>query len=209
MALKPIRSILTLSFIVVLFATFLPVESVRALSGARLQTGDLPPLHVFVSQVKNGEAGELRGVYVPELFAARIVQQPGGNLEFVSPRQNIVTQFDLAAQVGSTGLLAHNYLMGENFSLLKKDQKFYLIFGDGQVLTYVVTEILRYQAFEPASISSSFVSLADNDLLTASELFTKVYDRPGNVIFQTCISRDGSLGWGRLFVIAELSAPQP
>ena len=205
MALKHLRSILTLSFIAILLATFVPVENVRAL-GRAPQTGDLPLLETFVSQLRNGHAGEVRGIYVPELLALRVVQQPSGDNEFVSPRQNIVTQFDLASSFGSTGLLAHNYLAGETFSLLEKNTEFYLIYGDGQISAFVITEILRYQALEPASTASRFVNLETNDLLTAPELFSEVYDRSGNVIFQTCISKGSDLGWGRLFVIAEPSS---
>ncbi len=201
MALKSIRSILTLSFILILFSTLIPTGSVQALS-SHFRTSRLPLLDTFVSQVKNGQADELRGVYIPEVFAARVVQQPTGKNEFVSPRQGIATQFGLASQLGSTGLLAHNYLAGESFSLLKEGQKFYLIYGNGRTSAFVVKEILKYRALEPTSTSSDFVDLENSGLLTASELFSKIYDRPGQVIFQTCISVEGNRAGGRLFVIA-------
>src|SRR5688572_15833156 len=108
MALKSLRSILVVSFIVLLLGMLLPAETVRAFS-ASPQLGDLPDLLRFVEQVKNGQAGELRGLYVPELFAIPVVQQPVGDHEFISPRHNILTQFSLASRFGSTGLLAHNY----------------------------------------------------------------------------------------------------
>lgn len=197
MALNSIRSILTLTLTLILFSTFIPTRIVRALSS------HLPALATFVSQVENGQADELRGVYVPELFAVRIVQQPTGNNEFVSPRQGILTQFGLASRLGSTGLLAHNYLAGERFVFLEKGQKFYLVYGNGRTSAFVVTEILHYQALEPTSTTSKFVDLENGGLLTASELFSNAYNRPGQVIFQTCISAEGNRSWGRLFVIAE------
>lgn len=202
MALKFIRSIPFLSLIFILSTTLIPMGSVRALND-QFNEADLPLLNEFVNQVKNGQAGELRGIYIPELLAARIVQQPANNNQFVSPRQNTVTQFGLASRVGSTGLLAHNYLAGERFFFLKENQKFYLVYGDGQVSAFVVTEILRYQALEPASTSSKFVGLESDDILLASELFSKVYDRDGDVVLQTCIEAEENLIWGRLFVIAE------
>ncbi len=208
MALKSIRSILAVSLILILSTSVIPVVSVQALSGYS-HTDSLPLLNEFVSQVKNGQAGELRGIYVPEILAARVVQQPKGNDGFVSPRQNIVTQFELAAQFGSTGLLAHNYLAGERFSLLEEDQKFYLIYGDGQISTFVVTEIQRYQALDPTSTSSEFIDLENRDSLTASQLFSKVYDKPGQVVFQTCISTGKNFSWGRLFVIAKPYSQKP
>ena len=207
MALKPIRSILILSFILILFSTLTPTGNVQAL-GNHFRTSPLPLLDTFVSQVKNGQTDELRGVYIPEILAARVVQQPTGNNEFVSPRQGIATQFGLASQLGATGLLAHNYLAGESFSLLEEGQKFYLIYGNGRTSAFVVTEILNYRALEPTSSSSDFVDLENGSLLTASELFSKVYNRPGQVIFQTCISNEGNPAWERLFVIAEPYSPK-
>src|SRR5688572_10073881 len=191
MAPKSIRSILILSFLITLFSALFPTGSVQARS-SHFGTSHLPLLDVFVSQIQNGQADELRGIYIPEILAVRVVQQPTGNNEFVSPRQGIATQFGPASQLGSTGLLAHNYLAGENFYLLEEGQKFYLIYGDGRTSAFVVTEILIYQALEPASASSNFADLENSGLLTASELFSKIYNRPGQVIFQTCISAEGN-----------------
>lgn len=202
MALKFNRSILVVSFIFVLITTLIPVGTVQALSG-QLYVSNLPLLDSFVAQITNGQADELRGIYVPEILAARVIQQPDGHPEFVSPRQNILTQFELASKFGSTGLLAHNDLAGERFFLLEKGRIFHLVYGDGQIAAFIVTEILRYQALEPNSTSSKFLDLKNNDLLTARELFLKVYGRSGQVIFQTCIAEGENLGWGRLFVIAE------
>lgn len=209
MALKSIRSLLASIFIFfTVSATLIPSYGVQALSGDS-SNGNLPLLNVFVSQVKNGQPDQVRGVYIPEILAAPVVQQPAGNNEFVSPRQNILTQFDLASKFGSTGLLAHNNLAGASFSQLETDQKIYLIYGDGQVSVFVVTKILRYRALEPNSTSSKFIDLNTNDSLKASEVFSKVYNRQGQVIFQTCISAGDELSWGRLFVIAEPYSPKP
>jgi hypothetical protein len=203
MALKSNRSILTVSFLFfILFTTLVPFDNTQALNNDP-QTGDLPLLDVFVSQIKNGQAEQLRGIYIPEILTAPVLQQPSGNDGFISPVQNIVTQFSLASKFGSTGLLAHNNLAGEGFSLLEKGQKLYLIYGDGQVSAFVVTDILRYRALNPMSTSSKFVDLNNNSRLTTPELFTKIYKRPGQVIFQTCISSGEEPSWGRLFVIAE------
>ena len=208
MALKSIRSLLASIFIFfTVSATLIPSYGVQALSGDS-SNGNLPLLNVFVSQVKNGQPDQLRGVYIPEILAAPVVQQPAGNNEFVSPRQNILTQFGLASKFGSIGLLAHNNLAGASFSQLETDQKIYLIYGDGQVSVFVVTKILRYQALEPNSTSSKFIDLNTNDSLKASEVFSKVYNRQGQVIFQTCISAGDELSWGRLFVTAEPYSPK-
>ena len=201
MALTSTRSILIVGFVLALFAALLPVGNVHALSQG--EETNLPSIDTFVSQVTNGQAGELRGIYIPELLAAPVVGQPSGDNDFVSPRQNVVTQFNLAAQFGATGLLAHNYLAGENLAALQHDQIFYLVYGDGRVAAFLIKEILRYQALEPESSYSRFVDLENNNILTTTELFTRVYNRPGKVILQTCISRENNLSWGRLFIIAE------
>jgi|SRR6266498_2545427 len=202
MALKSIRSIFTISFIAILCLTLIPTGNAHALTG-QFDSVDLPALDTFVEQVKNGQADEVRGVYIPDVLAALVVQQPAGMYGFVSPWQNIMTQFGLASKFGSTGLLAHNNLAGKSFVVLQNGQKFDLIYGDGKISTFVVSEILQFQALEPTSISSSFVDLESGDILTASELFTKIYDRPGQVILQTCIDADHNASWGRLFIIAK------
>jgi hypothetical protein len=201
MALTSARSILIVGLVLVLFTALVPIGNVHALSQG--EETELPSIDTFVSQVSNGQAGELRGIYIPAQLAALVVHQPAGDPDFVSPRQNVVTQFNLASQFGATGLLAHNYLAGENLAALQHDQIFYLVYGDGRVAAFLIKEILRYQALEPESSYSQFVDLANNDILTATELFTRVYDSPGKVILQTCIAREKNLSWGRLFIIAE------
>lgn len=209
MALKSVRPVLTSVFLFfVLFTALIPTYPVQSL-GNSPYSENLPLLNEFVSQIKNGQSDQLRGVYIPDILAAPVVQQSKGNNGFVSLKQNVVTQFGLASQFGATGLLAHNNLAGASFSQLETDQKIYLIYGDGQISTFVVTEILRYQALKPNSTSSKFIDLNTNDLLKASEVFSKVYDRQGQVIFQTCISKGDEPSWGRLFVIAEPYSLKP
>ena len=203
MALKSFSSMYSTCIMLLLFLISpIPTGDVQALPN-HPQTSNLDQLDVFSDQVRNGHASELRGVYIPEILTAQIVGQPEGRYEFVSPWPNFLTQFGLASRYGSIGLVAHNHLAGDGFSLLNEDQDVYLVYGDGEIRTYVVREILRYQALEPDSYSSDFKDLGTGSILTASELFLKVYDRPGMVIFQTCISTDTSSSWGRLFVIAE------
>jgi hypothetical protein len=203
MALKSIRSILNVSLLFfILFTTFVPLDSTRALNNGSA-IGNLPLLSALVSPLKDGQTDSVRGIYIPELLTAPVVQQPSGNHEFISTEENTLTQFDLASKFGSIGLLAHNYLAGARFSQLERGQKFYLIYGDGRMSAFVVTEILRYQALNPNSTSSKFVDLETNHLLTARDLFAKVYKRQGQVIFQTCIAAGQEPSWGRLFIISE------
>ena len=106
----------------------------------------LQEMNSFVDEIKNGQPGELRGIYVPEIIAARAVEQPSGMDAFISPWENVVTQFGMASKVGSTGLLAHNFLAGKNFAMLREGQKFFLVDGDGRISHFRVSQILRFQA---------------------------------------------------------------
>jgi hypothetical protein len=202
MPLRPVRFLLILSFLLSLISVCFPTDNVQALAGQNESSG-FPSLETFVEQVSNGKSGELRGVYIPDILAAPIVQQPAGMEDFVSPRQNVLTQFSLASRLGSTGLLAHNFLAGETFPLLAEGQEINLIHGDGSVSTYKVTAILRYQAIASGKTSSLFVNLDTHASISSASLFTQVYNRPGQVVFQTCIEAGGNLEWGRLFVIAQ------
>jgi hypothetical protein len=164
---------------------------------------DVPPLEVFIEQVTNGESGVLRGVYVPGVLAGWVAPQPDDEPGFVSAAENTLTQFGLASRHGSTGLLAHNYLAGKSFFLMEKGQGFYLIYGDGRVETFIVTDLMHFKALDPGSVRSNFIDLDQGGILSASRLFTRIYDNPGQVILQTCIDANGNASWGRLFIIAE------
>ena len=202
MAHQPIRTLLTFIFVSVLISALFPPRNVHALAGAADQP-DLPGLDTFVEQVSNGQTGQLRGVYIPGIQASAVVQQPAGMNGFVSPRQNVLTQFRLASKQGSTGLLAHNYLAGKSFEMLQPGQEIDLIDGRGNISTFTVTEILRYQALEPNSNVSTFIDLKDLNSISADNLFIKIYGRPGRLVLQTCIQAENNPSWGRLFVIAQ------
>ncbi|MDQ3004638.1 MAG: hypothetical protein M3R47_04550 [Chloroflexota bacterium] len=75
----------------------------------------LPDFTVFSQAVQNGKADSLRGVYVPNVLALPVVQQPSGNAGYVSSNDDQATQFAMASQFGNVGLLAHNYLSGKSF----------------------------------------------------------------------------------------------
>ena len=166
----------------------------------------LPTFVEFAKAVQNSEATVLRGVYVPDVLALPIIQQPTGNAGYVSSKLGEVTQFGMAAQFGNIGLLAHNHLSGSSFSQLAIGQEVRLVYGNGKVEYFVITEILQYQALQPTSPYSPFHNLNKDETLTAEQMFKRVYFGDRHVTFQTCIAKDGSSSWGRLFVIA---VPKP
>jgi hypothetical protein len=164
---------------------------------------NIPSLSSFIESVKDGNASMVRGVYVQGVMAYPIVQQPTGYPGYVSTESKVLTQFGMAAEVGNVGLLAHNYLAGANFTQLAMGQEVNLIYGDGHVESFTITDILRYQALDPYSPTSEFRDLNGQVTITASELFRQVYRGDRHVTFQTCIEANGNSSWGRLFIIAE------
>jgi len=162
----------------------------------------LPDFAEFTKTVQSSEANVLRGVYVPEVLALPVSQQPAGNSGYVSNKEGEVTQFGMAAQFGNVGLLAHNHLSGRLFSQLALGQEVRLVYGNGTVEYFVITQILQFQALEPTSQYSSFRDLTNDEMLTVEQVFKKVYRGERHVTFQTCIAGTESLSWGRLFVIA-------
>jgi len=166
-------------------------------------SSSLPAFSDFVAAVTDGSAGVVRGVYVPNLFAYKVVQQPSGKDAYVSGTKNVVTQFRMAAQYDVVGLLAHNYLAGASFSSLKVGQEVRLVYGDGQVAYYKITLIASYQAVSPSSASSDFIDLATNKTYTATQIFNQYYTGETHLTFQTCVAKDKEPSWGRLFIVAE------
>jgi hypothetical protein len=163
----------------------------------------LPDFRDFAQPVENGDVNTLSGVYVPNVLALPVIQQPSGDDGYVSNKDDQTTQFAMASQFGSVGLLAHNYLSGRFFSELAVGQEVRLVYGNGRVEYFVITEILRYQALEPNSQLSSFRSLDHSEILSAEQMFKRVYAGERHVTFQTCIAANGTVSWGRLFVVAE------
>ena len=101
------------------------------------------------------------------------------------------------------GLLAANYPSGRFFSELTVGQEVRLVYGDGKVEYFVGAKILRYQALEPNSQLSSFRNLDQPVVLSAEEMFKRVHAGEPHVTFQTCIAANGTVSWGRLFVVAK------
>lgn len=178
----------------------LPAQDVRAEAGA--DAAPPPPLPAFVASISGTDPFALRGVYADGHFALSVIQQPSKESGYVSRKPDSVTQFQLATLQGSIGLLAHNYLSGRFFSELQPGQTIELVYGNGNVKRFRVTAVLRYQALSPRDPRSSFVDLATHERMSAAQLFEKVYGIPGRLTLQTCISRDGDVNWGRLFVLA-------
>lgn len=167
------------------------------------EPGSLPTLFTFIESVKDGNPNSLRGIYVQNVMAFAIVQQPMGNPGYVSGDANVLTQFSIATEVGNIGLLAHNHLAGADFSQIKAGDTIVLVYGDGSTLAFVVSDIQQFQALSPLSPYSDFRDLESEAVISAEQLFNQVYRGDFHLTLQTCIENEGNLSWGRLFIIAQ------
>jgi hypothetical protein len=198
---KPFRFLIyTIEAASIMLSLFFTPASVLAQKHAEKS---LPNFSAFVESIRDGKAGVLEGVYVPRIFALPVVQQPIGNPGYVSQSPDVITQFEMAAEVGNIGLLGHNNLAGQEFTNLSLGDEVRLVYGDGKVEYFVVTQMLRYQALQPYSPYSKFRDLETSQTITAEELFRKVYRGDRHVTFQVCIAANGTDAWGRLFIIAQ------
>ncbi|MGQ0604781.1 MAG: hypothetical protein ACT4QE_24130 [Anaerolineales bacterium] len=179
-------------------AVYLPLVA----TDGTVDASRLPTLAEFIASVQDGQATVIRGVYVSEVLALPVQQQPGNDPTYVSADSGVVTQFGMASGFGVTGLLAHNYLAGSYFFELENGHPVSVVFGDGATKTYVVNNVQRYRALQPYSPYSDFIDLDTGEQLSATDLFLRVYTGIDHVTFQTCIELDGDPSGGRLFVIA-------
>ena len=160
-------------------------------------------LRAFVDQVYTGQLGVITGVHVDGVFSLPVLQQPANDPGFISSTEGTVTEFRMARDYGSIGMLAHNYLAGAVFNQLESGQTIFLVYGDGQFVLYTVTKIERYQALSPNSPYSDFIKLdGSGQQVSATELFYQTYGQEDALVLQTCLEKDGNQTWGRLFVTA-------
>ncbi len=204
--LKAFVFLVTLTVLLVpflpVYASVLPDTTLPApLPRQAGETAVVPAFGDFVASVQDGQT-LVWGVYVPDVLALPVVQQPAGDPGYVSDLPGAATQFHFAAQFDAVGLLAHNYLAGAIFSELAAGHEVRIVYGDGRVDYYVVNKIYRFQELSPNSPTSNFVELDTGEFYTTAQLFGLVYQGGDHVTFQTCIWGDGNASWGRLFVVA-------
>lgn len=143
------------------------------------------------------------GLISPKLFTLPIIQQPAGQAGFVSNEAEKITEFSMARQFGTTGLLAHNHLAGAYFSSLNENDLLVMVTAEKEYKFFRIEKIRSYQALSPNSPYSDFVDLSNpSRVLNATELFYEVYTTEGSLVLQTCIAQGSELSWGRLFIQA-------
>src|SRR5512140_3726571 len=145
MAPRHINKTAIIALVLALVLSLVPARSMALSQGANGAADTA--LMQFVQTVISGRK-EVTGVYVAGRFSFRVIQQPKGDPSFVSPVQDTITQFGLAAGQQSVGLLAHNYLAGTRFYELQIGDRVYLVYGTGRLEAFTVTQILQYQALD-------------------------------------------------------------
>lgn len=162
-------------------------------------------LKSFISPLINHRPEEVVGIYAHGSFALPVTQQPEGNANFVSSAPEAITQYHLAHQYGSIGLLAHNYLSGSHFYRLERNQEITVVFGDGRMRNYRIKQLRSYQAVQPRNLYSKFIDLSSStrEEYSSSDLFDQIYGSNHRLVLQTCIKVGDQMSWGRFFVIAD------
>lgn len=98
---------------------------------------------------------------------------------------------------GTVGVLAHNYLEGQRFTLLNEGDLIGLGWVDGREEWFRVTEIQVWTATEPGNEMSTLERRGE--VVDSWAVYRAVYGMPGRLVLQTCIGVKG----GFYFVIAE------
>lgn len=176
--------------------------SLFSLAGPAVST--LPELKALAAPYLNGKPADAVAVSVAGRFSLPVIQQPKDQPAFVSSDADVLTQFSLPRQYGTTGLLAHNFLSGKRFAEIQVGDVVSVVYGDGHAVRYRVEKIESYQALNPTSPYSQFIDLSvpHSRRLSSADLFNRVYTQPGQVVFQTCIAAGDEASWGRVFITA-------
>jgi hypothetical protein len=177
--------------------------SAQPISDTLAAVASLPSLPDFIHQVSDGQANLVRGLYVTGVMALRVVQQPPGDPGYISAEDGTATLFQSASRYGVTGLLAHNFLSGREFFSLTIGQSLNVIYGDGHVLHYKVSQIDDFQRLSVNDLRSNFLELNSRLEKTTDQVFSDYYQGAQHLTLQTCIERNGEWNWGVRFIKAE------
>jgi hypothetical protein len=182
-----------------------PTLSIPAqpISQTASDTANLPSISEFTQQVSDGQADQVRGIYVSRVMALHIVPQPQGDPSFISAEEGTATLFQTASFFGVTGLLAHNFLSGRDFFHLTSGQEINVIYGDGHLRNYRVSQIDDFQRLSINDLRSNFMELSSGLQKTADQVFADFYQGSPHLTLQTCIERDGEWSWGVRFIKAD------
>jgi hypothetical protein len=195
-----------LSTLMVLSLAFAPTAQAIPVAVTGLQTSAYILPSVQSAATANSSSSQLARVSAGNLFDLPVVQQPSGNSGYVSTMSDTFTQFGMASNYGSIGVLAHNYLAGKYLNSLSVGDVITVTFTDGSIKDYTVSDVKIYQALSPESMYSNFVDVNNTSkVLSSSNMFLSTFGLKGALVLQTCVTKNGNSSWGRIFVIAYAS----
>jgi hypothetical protein len=161
-----------------------------------------PGLDDFTHQVNDGQKAVVKELFVQNLMALKVLQQPKDDPGYVAQQDNTATQYYRASLSGTIGLLAHNYLAGKKFFDLSLGQVLSVVYGDGSTEQYRVTEINDFERLTHEDMYSDFIDQSNMKRMNVAEVFARYYQRKHVLTLQTCIDRDGDADWGVRFIVA-------
>lgn len=133
-------------------------------------------------------------------YTFRVVQQPAGELNWVSRDTDTLTQYQAAQRYGVMGIMAHSgTLPGLAIANLKPGDVVTVDIG-GEKWQYVIEglELYRVEGVQ-------YWPIPMGDVMTSTQLFERMYVDPApgynRIVLQTCVEAGGFDTWGRLFVI--------
>lgn len=175
-----------------------PTASVESNGGAGrvIEDSNDTDFESFLSEVTNGDAGTVTGIYVAGLLKLRVLQQPSQDVAFVSNEDGTATQFQSPALYGVIGLLAHNFLSGKHFLSLAPGHEIRIIFGSGSFQRFQVSAIADFERMTRFDIRSNFRDLMTDQLLSSKDLFARYYREGNYLTLQTCLEGEGYSNWG-------------
>jgi hypothetical protein len=161
-----------------------------------------PELLALATEVYNGDSNTVRGVYIENVIALPVIQQPAGEVGFVSDNSGEITEFQSARKNNVIGLLAHNYLSGSLFYQISPGDIVFVIFGNGTIRRYQVEGHYYFERLDRSNLRSHFVDLSNGATLTSDMVFDRFYKGNHQLTFQTCLARNGISNWGLQFTHA-------
>lgn len=145
-------------------------------------------------------------ITLPDQTSLTVVQQPGGETNWISWQTGTATQFDAALKSGVLGFLAHNTREGQRFLPLLVGDIVTVELESGEIRHYRITKIDQYHF-----LYHMYIDPENGQRFDAGFLFDRYYIdlEPGyrRLVFQTYLGRDDFSVWGRVFFVAEMEDP--
>lgn len=117
-----------------------------------------------------------------------VVQQP--NQLWVSSQKNVLTQYELAGELGTYGILAHSEYAGKQFRKLDLGETVSVKFENETVADYIVGEI-SYFSVVPRGNTADYIESSTGLTYTFLDMMKRFYMNENKITFQTCVGKNG------------------